>query len=271
MGRVRVALAQGRAGRDVDANVEAALAQVDEGARRGATYIQLPEYATYYGPASGFAAAAQDVPGPATRAFAQLARARGVTVHVGSLLERGPDARHAYNTSVVIGPDGEIVARYRKAHLFDVSVGDVVARESASIAAGDDVVVAQIPGATLGLSVCFDLRFPELYRRLALAGAQVLCVPAAFTATTGRAHWSTLLRARAIENHAFVAAAARAGAGAGAPDTWGHSMVVDPWGEVLAEADGDGDAVLVAELDLDEVERRRAQIDVLGLRRPDLY
>lgn len=271
MSGVRVALAQGRAGHDVDANVAAALAQVDEAAQRGATYVQLPEYATYYGPASGFAAAAQDVPGPATLAFAERAAAHGVTVHVGSLLERGPDPRHAYNTSVVIGPDGVIVARYRKAHLFDVSVGDVVSRESASIAAGDDVVVADVLGATLGLSVCFDLRFPELYRRLALSGAQVLCVPAAFTAATGRDHWSTLLRARAIENHAFVAAAARAGAGDGAPDTWGHSMIVDPWGDVLAEADAESATVLVVEVDLGEVDRRRAQIDVLGLRRPDLY
>ncbi len=271
MARLVVGVAQGRAGHDVAANVAAAARQVAEAARRGAAYVQLPEYATYYGPASGNAAAAESVPGPTTGALGEVAADLKVWVHVGSLLERGPDARRCFNTSVVIGPDGAVAARYRKAHLFDVAVGDVAVRESASIAPGDEAVVARVGGAALGLSVCFDLRFPELYRRLALDGAQVLCVPSAFTATTGRAHWSTLLRARAIENHAFVVAAARAGDGDGVPDTFGHSMVVDPWGEVLAEADGSSEAVLVVEVDLAEVDARRAQIDVLGLRRPDLY
>ena len=269
--RLTVGVAQGCAGRDVEANVGAAQRQVADALERGAAYVQLPELATYYGPASGYDEAAETVPGPTTRALGALAARHRAWVHVGSLLERAPAPGRCFNTSVVIGPDGEVAARYRKAHLFDVAVGDVTSRESASVAPGDEAVVARVAGAALGLSVCFDLRFPELYRRLALDGAQVLCVPSAFTATTGRAHWSTLLRARAIENHAFVVAAARAGPGDGAPDTYGHSMVVDPWGEVLAEADGEGEAVLVVELDLDEVDARRAQIDVLGLRRPDLY
>jgi deaminated glutathione amidase len=268
---VVVAVAQGVAGLEPEVNRRAALRAVEAAADRGAAYVQLPELATYYGPASGYGAAAETVPGPTTRALGELAAARRVWVHVGSLLERGSDPSRCFNTSVLIGPDGEVVARYRKAHLFDVTVGDLAARESASITPGDEVVVARVGPMALGLSVCFDLRFPELYRRLALDGANVLAVPAAFTATTGPAHWSTLLRARAIENHAFVVAAARAGAGDGAPDTYGHSMVVDPWGVVLAEAEERGEAVLVVEIDLGEVDARRAQIDVLGLRRPELY
>ncbi|MGH9019845.1 MAG: carbon-nitrogen hydrolase family protein [Acidimicrobiales bacterium] len=265
------AAVQTTTGVDAQANVATALSLVERAADAGATYVQLPEYVTYYGSSSGFAAAAEDVPGPTTARFAALAASRGVAIHVGSLLERTPDPERFFNTGVLIDRVGDVVALYRKAHLFDVDVADQAPhRESDAIVAGDELVVGEVEGAAIGMSICFDLRFPEVYRRLALAGARVLTVPSAFTAATGRAHWETLVRARAIENHAFVVAAARAGAANGAPATWGHSMIVGPWGEVLADA-SDVEGVIVAELDLGDVARRRAQIDVLALRRPDLY
>ncbi len=267
-----LAAVQMTSGTDVATNVATALELVGDAVDRGATYVQVPEYVTYYGPARGFADAAESVPGPSTRRFAGMARQRGVTVHVGSLLERTSEPGRYHNTSVLIDAAGEIVATYRKAHLFDIDVpGEVAHRESDAIVAGDDVVVADLGDVRLGLSICFDVRFPELYRHLALHGATVLAIPAAFAAATGRVHWEILVRARAIENHAFVVAAAQVGSTSGGLASWGHSMIVGPWGEILAEGGGDGNDVLVANVDLAEVARRRAQLAVLALRRPDLY
>jgi predicted amidohydrolase len=187
-------------------------------------------------------------------------------------LESSSEPGKFFNTSVVLAPSGEIVATYRKIHLFDVNVpGAIVHRESDVIAPGDEMVVARLEGIALGLSICFDLRFPELYRALALAGADVIAIPAAFNAVTGRAHWETLVRARAIENHAFVIAAAQAGTTSEGIATYGHSLIVDPWGETLAESTSDRPEVLVATLDLSEVGRRRTQIAVMDFRRPDVY
>jgi predicted amidohydrolase len=267
-----LAAVQMTSGTDVATNVATALELAGQAADRGATYVQVPEYVTYYGPVRGFADAAESVPGPTTQRFADLARQRGVTVHVGSLLERSSESGRYHNTSVLIDASGELVATYRKAHLFDIDVpGEVAHRESDAIVAGDDVVVADLGEFRLGLSICFDVRFPELYRHLALHGATVLAIPAAFAAATGRVHWEVLVRARAIENHAFVVAAAQVGTTSEGLATWGHSMIVGPWGEVLAESVSDGNDVLVAHVDLAEVARRRAQLAVLTLRRPDLY
>ena len=267
---MRVAALQMDSGRDVAANVDAATSLVTRALEAGATYVQTPEYVTYLGPPAGLAEAAESVPGPTTRHFGALARAAGATIHLGSIPEVAESGKF-HNTSVVIGPSGEIVATYRKAHLFDVAVtGEVASRESDAVEAGTEMVVASLAEARLGLSVCFDVRFPELYRRLASAGAQVLAIPAAFSAATGRVHWHVLVRARAIENHAFVVAAAQAGTRGSFP-TYGHSLIVDPWGQILAEGPSEGEAVLVADLDLDEVARRRGQIAVLDLARPDVY
>jgi predicted amidohydrolase len=187
-------------------------------------------------------------------------------------LEKSPVEGKFFNTSVVIGPDGEILATYRKIHLFDVNVpGAIVHRESDIIAPGDEMVVARFDGVALGLTVCFDVRFPELYRGLALAGADVIAIPASFNAVTGRAHWDLLVRARAVENHVFVVAAAQVGTTAEGIATYGHSLIVDPWGVVLAEAKSERPEVVVATLDLSDVERRRAQIAVMDFRRPDVY
>jgi deaminated glutathione amidase len=267
-----VAAVQMSSGSDPSRNLEEAERLVVEAADHGAHYVQLPEYFNFLGPFSGFASAAESVPGPTTTRMGQLAKSRSLTLHLGSLLEESPARGKFFNTSVVLGPSGDIVATYRKIHLFDVNVPDaIVHRESDIIAPGNEMVVARLPGFTLGLSICFDLRFPELYRELALAGAEVLAIPASFNAVTGRAHWNTLVTARAIENHAFVVAAAQVGTTTEGIATYGHSLIVDPWGEVLAESIGDQPEVLLATLDLSEVARRRAQIAVIDFRRPDVY
>jgi predicted amidohydrolase len=270
--KIAVAAVQMSSGSDTSRNLDDAERLVTEAADRGARYVQLPEYFNFLGPFSGFAGAAESIPGPTTTRMARLAKSRDLTLHLGSLLEESPEKERFFNTSVVLSPGGEIIATYRKIHLFDVNVpGAIVHRESDIIAPGDEMVVAHVEGLALGLSICFDVRFPELYRDLALAGAEVLAIPAAFNAVTGRAHWDLLVRARAIENHAFVVAAAQVGTTAEGIATYGHSLIVDPWGEVLAESIGGQPEVLVATLDLAEVARRRAQIAVMDFRRPDVY
>jgi deaminated glutathione amidase len=272
MTKVTVAAVQLSSGVDVARNVEQAVSLVNEAADRGASYIQLPEYFNYLGPPSGFADVAESVPGATTKRMSDVALKRKVTVHLGSLLEASPTDGMFFNTSVVIDPTGQIVATYRKIHLFDVDVpGAVVQRESDVIAPGREMVLVNLADLQLGLSICFDLRFSELYRELSRSGANVLAIPAAFNAVTGGAHWEILIRSRAIENHSFVVAAAQVGTTDEGIATYGHSMIVDPWGEIVAESTSDGPDVISAELDLDQVTKRRQQIAVLELRRPDLY
>ena len=269
---VRVAAVQLTSGTDTKRNVDVAADLVAAAAGEGATYVQLPEYFNYLGPQAKNVDVAESIPGPTTERFAQLARSCSTAIHLGSMLELSPVTAKCYNTSVVLDASGAIVATYRKAHLFDIDVpGAAVQRESDAIVAGDRLVIADVAGLTLGLSVCFDLRFPELYRQLAVHGATVLAIPAAFNALTGRAHWDVLIKARAIENHAFVVAAAQVGTTAEGVATYGHSMIVGPWGDVIAESTADSDDIVLATLDLSEVVRRRQQIDVLTLRRPDVY
>ena len=269
---LNVAAVQLSSGSDVAHNVDEAERLVNVAADRGAQYVQLPEYFNFLGPFSGFEDAAESIPGATTNRMAKLARSRAVTLHLGSLLETSPVKGKFYNTSVLIGPSGDILATYRKIHLFDVNVpGAIVHRESDVITPGKEIVVARLTDYELGLSICFDVRFPELYRKLALAGADVIAIPAAFNAVTGRAHWDLLVRARAIENHAFVVAAAQAGTTTDGIATYGHSLIVDPWGEVLAAATSDGPEIVMAALDLREVARRREQIAFMDFRRPDLY
>jgi len=269
---LKVAAVQLSSGSKVTSNVDQAELLVSEAADQGAQYVQLPEYFNFLGPFSGFEGAAEAVPGPTTSRMAELAKSRALTLHLGSLLERSREPGKFYNTSVVIDANGEIVATYRKIHLFDVNVPEaIVHRESDVIAPGEEIVVANFGAFVLGLSICFDVRFPELYRKLALAGADVIAIPAAFNAITGRAHWDLLVRSRSIENHSFVVAAAQVGTTTEGISTYGHSLIVDPWGEVLAESTTDKPEVVTATLDLSEVARRRAQIAVMDFRRPDVY
>lgn len=227
--------------------------------------VLLPEVWSFQGgTAEERQAAAEAVPGgEAYSRLAELAALHRVTLHGGSFLERGPE--RLFNTSVAFDRQGREIARYRKLHLFDVVTPDGREyRESALVGRGEDVVTYEAEGARIGCSICYDLRFGELYRRLAAAGAQILMVPAAFTLQTGKDHWEVLLRARAIETQCYVVAAAQTGAFPAGKDTrqnWGHSMIVDPWGKVLVQmADGPGFAT--ARLDLGYLERVRTMIPV---------
>jgi len=265
-----VAALQMNVGGRKDDNLVRAVHLIDEAARRGARFVMLPEYVVYRGPESRYADVAESVPGPTTTLLAGKAREHNIFIHGGSLLEFAPQKGKFFNTSVLIDSSGSVRAVYRKVHLFDVEVtGEVARQESRLIAPGDELVVAELPEFTLGMSICYDLRFPELFRALAEAGATVMALPAAFAAATGRFHWEILVRARAIENHAYVIAAAEWGVCGGFP-THGHSMIVDPWGTVLCEA-ADGDTVLTAEVSGGEAQRRRGQIPVLSQRRRDVY
>jgi predicted amidohydrolase len=265
MSRLRVALVQLAADHDVAANLDRAEALVRLAGDSKPGLIALPEMFHYRGPVAGFRESAGGLPGPLTEPFSRLANELNCWILLGSVAERSTDPLRPYNTSVLLDPAGGIAATYRKRHLFDVAIQDGPSdRESARITPGDTSVVAVLEGIAqevdvrLGLSICFDLRFPELYRELASAGAVVMAVPANFTEATGRDHWEVLLRARAIENGAFVIAPAQCGTGGGVP-THGRSMIVDPWGIVIAQA-SDGPGVVVADLDLARIVAVRRQL-----------
>ncbi len=269
--RVRVALCQVNSTDDVAANEAAVFALLEEAADGGADLAALPEVWPCQGSAAQMRAVAEPVPGQRTDRLCELARRHRMLVHGGSVLEIS-DGQRIFNTSVLIDRDGELIATYRKIHLFDADPpGAVSSRESFLFAAGDQVVSAETEFGRAGLSICYDVRFPELYRRLVVAGAVMLFVPASFRYETGVDHWDVLLRARAIEDQAFVIAAAQWGTW-GPPDrvrrTYGNSLVADPWGRVVARAN-DGVGVTLAELDLDEVPRVRQILPALRHRRLD--
>src|SRR5205809_3686227 len=245
---------------------------LDQAADMGAQFVGLPEFWTYLGPYSGFESAAQTIPGPIIELLQEKARKHNMIVHGGSIVERDHQLTGKfYNTSVLINRDGEIVARYRKLHLFDVELANGEKHlESERIVPGNELVTAEVDGVTFGLTVCYDLRFPELFRSLALRGAQVLMVPAGFTLHTGRDHWEVLLRARAIENLCYVIAPAQVGQYPPNRQCFGRSMVIDPWGLVLAQAQ-DMPTVIMTEIDLEQIDRARAQIPCLEHRKPQVY
>lgn len=256
---------------DVDANVEVAERLVRAAAADGAELVVLPEKWSLLGSGERMAELAEPLDGPVVAAARDWARKLEIHLLAGSVSERVRGREKLSNTSLLIDPEGEIAATYRKIHMFDVDVGGVAYRESEHELAGDETVVAPLGhGPLLGLTVCYDLRFPELFRILALRGAEAISVPAAFTAVTGRDHWEVLLRARAIENGLHVIAAGQYGKAPPHYESWGHSMIVDPWGRILdLIADGDGHAI--AELDPAETDRVRSQIPSLRNRRADAY
>lgn len=261
---LRVALVQMCSGRDVARNLSDAAVLVREAARGGARYVQTPETTNIMevDRARLFAAAEPEAGNAGVQHFADLARELGIWLHVGSMVVKASDTRLA-NRSFLFTPAGEVAARYDKIHMFDVDLpnGEVY-RESANYEAGTKAVVAQLPWGGLGFSICYDLRFPHLYRALAQAGASLLAVPAAFTRVTGEAHWVTLLRARAIEAQCFVLAAAQGGLHEHGRETFGHSLAVSPWGEVLAEG-GVHPAVIFADLDLARIGDVRSRVPSL--------
>lgn len=234
---------------DKSRNLEVAEALVQRASERGARLAVLPEMFLWRGPEEGIPAAAESLDGPSVARLGRLAARASVTLVAGSLYEADPSGGLPFNTTVVFGPDGDRLGVYRKIHLFDVSIpGKVAVRESERMQAGDEVVCVDTPVGRVGLSVCYDLRFPELYRRLAREGAAIVCVPSAFTHATGAAHWEVLLRARAIENQIYVIAPNQVGPTTDGPPVWGGSSIIGPWGEVLARSP-DAETLIVAEID----------------------
>jgi deaminated glutathione amidase len=263
----RIAAIQMASGADKALNLATAERLVRLAAGQGAALVGLPENVAWMGPEAERAGAAESLDGPTLQRFSALARALGIHLLAGSVLEAGAPGGRLYNTSVLFGASGERLAVYRKLHLFDVEVGDgQTYRESAVVAPGTEVVSVETPLGRVGLSVCYDVRFPELYRALSAAGAVLLTVPSAFTLMTGKDHWEVLLRARAIENQAYVLAPAQGGRHPGDRLTYGHALVVDPWGVVVACA-SEGEGVAVAELDTGLLERVRTRLPALRHRR----
>lgn len=268
---MRAAAVQLNSGPDRAQNIERAERLVRAAAGQGAEFVVLPEKWELLGDGEMLAERAEPVDGEAVRAAREWARELGVVVVAGSVSERLEGSDRPANTSLVIDREGEIIARYRKIHMFDVDVGGVAYRESEHQQAGAEIVLADADlELRLGLTVCYDLRFPELFRVLALRGAGLITVPAAFTAFTGEPHWEPLLRARAIENQLFLVAANQYGAADPHFESWGHSMIVDPWGRVLASC-GSEEGVAIAELDAGELSRVRRELPALANRRPAAY
>ena len=277
---MRAAAVQLNSTDDFDRNLEAAAALVAEAASAGAELVVLPEKWSLLGPGVLLAERAEPLDSHAALAACRgWAREHGIAILAGSVTERLAEGERAGNTSVLIDPEGADVAVYRKIHMFDVDVGGVVYRESEHERAGTEIVVAELDGSgagpggdplRIGLSVCYDLRFPELYRVLALEQAAIVTVPSAFTAATGEPHWEILLRARAIENQLFVIAANQVGAAPPHYESWGHSAIADPWGRVLAVLP-EGEGIALADLDMDVLSDVRHRLPALANRRPSAY
>ena len=280
---MRVAAIQTTAGPDRGENLERAGHLVEEAADGGARLVVLPEYFSVAGSPDHLRSDAEALDGPTRTWAAALARRLGIHLLAGTFPERlappdphaaaGPAPERVFNTSCLLDPAGSLQAVYRKVHLFDVTLGKATFRESATVTPGSELCVTALDRATvLGLSVCYDLRFPEMYRIMALEGATVVAVPSAFTAATGPAHWELLLRARAVENQVFVIGAGQVGAlPPGMPACHGHSMIVDPWGSVLAERAHPTPGVVLADLDVGLQARVRSELPVLANRRPAAY
>lgn len=260
----KAAMIQMRSGVTPAANAEAAMRMIGEAKNAGADYVLTPEMTNILAARREqlFSAIVEEERDPSLAAFRELARKLGITVHVGSLAIKLSHDRAA-NRAFVIDPKGEIIARYDKIHMFDVDLaGGESYRESNSYRPGELAVLADLPWGRLGVTICYDLRFPALYRALAEAGATMLAIPSAFTRQTGEAHWHVLMRARAIENGCFVFAAAQAGKHESGRETFGHSLIVDPWGRTLAEG-GSEPGLVMAEIDPAEVSKARARIPSL--------
>lgn len=269
MSQIKVACIQMRSGTDVAENIASASAAIRQAAGQGAQLIATPEMTTLLDrkPGASWEKSTTEEADPGLAAFRKLAGELKVTLLIGSIAIRAGEGKCA-NRSFLIGPDGQVIARYDKIHMFDVQLnaGNVY-RESDSYAPGGAAVLAHAPGVDLGMTVCYDVRFPELYRQLAVAGARIIAVPAAFTRITGEAHWHILLRSRAIETGCFVIAPAQGGKHQDGRETFGHSLIIDPWGKVLAEADVEP-GVITATLDLSQVDEVRGKIPSLAHARP---
>ena len=267
---MRAAVVQTTATADVGHNIERAFALIRQAAEEGATLIQTPEVTNMIPPTGDelFRLIRDEAEDETLTALRTLTAELGVTLHIGSLALKSEDPERAANRGFLVGPDGAIIARYDKVHMFEADLGEKGKyREAARYRPGDQAVLAAAGGTKIGMAICYDMRFPGMFRDLAQAGATILTAPSAFTVPTGKAHWHTLLRARAIENGCFMLAAAQWGKHGGKDEsamreTYGHSLIVDPWGAVLADA-GEGEGIAVADLDLASVAKARKRIGSL--------
>ena len=267
---MRAAVVQTTATADIARNIARTSALIREAAGEGATLIQTPEVTNMIPPTGDdlFRLIRDEAEDETLAALRALAAELGVTLHIGSLALKSEDPERAANRGFLIGTDGEIIARYDKVHMFEADLGDKGKyREAARYRPGDQAVLAEAVGTKIGMAICYDMRFPAMFRDLAQAGATILTAPSAFTVPTGQAHWHSLLRARAIENGCFMLAAAQWGKHGGKDEsamreTYGHSLIVDPWGNVLADA-GEGEGIAVADLDFELVAKARKRIGSL--------
>ncbi len=273
MKKIRAAAVQMDSRDDKKANLEKARELIEAAASLGAQIVGLPEYFNFVGPDQRKFEEAETIPGPTTDFLSSLAKRHHLWLQGGSITERAKGHKKLFNTTVFFNPDGEIIARYRKIHLLEIAVKNgVQLRESDTKEPGEEIVVCETDLGTVGLSVCYDMRFPEVYRIMALEGAVMIFVSADFALYTGKDHWEPILRTRAIENQCFVIAPAQIGIKPYVPPfpTYGRSMIIDPWGTVIAKA-SDTEACIVAELDMDYLKTIREQLPVLKSRRPDAY
>jgi predicted amidohydrolase len=254
---------------DKDANLKSACALIDEAAEKGAKMVSLPEVFNVIDMGQE---EPEDIPnGRTISLMAEKAREHKIWLHCGSIAERNPDGDRMYNTTAMLNPQGEMVAKYRKIHTFDITLPDgTVAEESAKIKPGDEMVTVYTELGHLGLTICYDIRFPELFRYLALQGAQIIFTPANFATPTGKDHWEIILRTRAVENGCYIIASDQIGKKRGVADSFGATLVVDPWGTIIAKAREDV-CVVMAEIDLDFQAKIRRNLPVLKNRRTDVY
>jgi predicted amidohydrolase len=256
---------------DKKANIQTALELIDRAAAGGARLVALPEIWTYLGAPAGNREHAEEIPGPVSDLLADRARRHGIYLHGGSYHQTEKGNPRVLNTALVFNPDGDIIARYSKIHMFDVVLDGVATyEESATVAPGNEIVTFDLDGFRVGLAICYDLRFPELFRILALRGADLIVLPAAFTMTTGKDHWEILIRARAIENGVYMMAPGQVGQDGYGKWCYGRSMIVDPWGTVVSMAP-DAETVIQATVDRTQLDRIRRQVPSLANRMPDRY
>lgn len=252
-------------------NIDTALDLLDDAADSDADIAALPEMFTFMGDKTEYRSNAEEIPGAATDQLAAKAAEHNMWVHGGSMFEVADDPEKVHNTTVVFNPDGELVNTYRKIHLFDVEIGDeVVTQESARVMPGEDVVTVETDFGNIGLSICYDLRFPELYSSLANRDANLIFVPAAFTKHTGKDHWQPLLRARAIETQSYIVAPGQIGDKPNGVPSYGRSLIVDPWGNVISQA-SDTEQVVTADINLDHLATIQRELPSLDHKRPDVY
>ncbi len=267
-----VAVAQLCSGEDKEANLQKAETYIRQAAQKGAKLIVFPEWMNYIGSTHN-PSTWEPVPGgESCQRMANAAKKNCIWVHMGTVLETVDGSEKAYNTSALFSPMGNVVATYRKTHLCDImDTPQTVIRESDTTTPGDEIVTVKTELGHIGMSICYDVRFPELYRKMALEGAEILCHPACFGCTTGSAHWELLVRSMALHTGSYVLAAGQCGNRPNGISKWGHSMIVDPWGTVIAQAGQEQEALLVADIHLDDVKQIRERLGMLHNRRVEIY